>query len=237
MAAHTSNPHCWVFWWTDCMHNWIVFIRWLCELLWITFTVLYFCCTGALWEHCGFHSHCAVLLLLSLYNSTWYMYKRERGCVCTSAMGHWRQMALLLHNTTLIFQHEIQTNSWVGLCQLLPSSPLVSSSLSQLHYGPWLTSSPTPLGIGGDFTSHTIKPTPIPLSWGLYICCSQTGRGDVWKEWARGAAVGENVFVLDPYLRCILVGEELAERDLGRGWDSWQAHVAQSHCGSVSNNR
>lgn len=65
-------------------------------------------------------------------------------------------------------------------CQLC--SPL----LSQSRCGLWLTSSSTPLGIAGDFTSHSIKSTPIQLSGGLYICCSQTGRGEVWIEQQEG---------------------------------------------------
>ena len=59
----------------------------------------------------------------------------------------------------------------------------------------------------------------LSLSGGLYICCSQTGkkRRSVDREaWRIKTERGGGVFVLDPYLRCIFLGEEPAERSESR---------------------
>jgi len=79
---------------------------------------------------------------------------------------------------------------------------------SQLHDGLWLTSSSTPLGIGSDFTSQTIKPTP---SHSLEASSSPAPR-QAAERWGERSLMGGGVFVLDPYPRYILVGEEPAER-------------------------
>lgn len=69
------------------------------------------------------------------------------------------------------FEDEIKSNS--GGC--ISSFP---SSLSfQLHSGLWLMPSSTPLGIGSDFTSQTIKPAPL---W--RVLRQLTFKGNVRKE-------------------------------------------------------
>lgn len=69
-------------------------------------------------------------------------------------------MAKLLCNAALNIKLEIKTNSRVDASALL----LLSTPLYIVDCG----SHPAPhhSGIAGDFTSHTIKPTPIPLSGG-----------------------------------------------------------------------
>ncbi|MEQ2222789.1 hypothetical protein ILYODFUR_030077 [Ilyodon furcidens] len=62
---------------------------------------------------------------------------------------------------------------------------------SRLHSGLWLTSSSRPLGIGSDFTSPTIKPTPLPLSGEFFISCSLTCKREVGKEKPEGVTKGE----------------------------------------------
>lgn len=80
------------------------------------------------------------------------------------AMVHFSQMAQPLHNPPLNFQYGIKTNSWVWHRQLLPHSPPPPPppALSNV-VDSRLCSSSTPLSIGADFTSHSIRSTPIPL--------------------------------------------------------------------------
>ena len=130
---------------------------------------------GNLWQHCEAGVPLRILLCCCFSCCIiQYVIYRERWkvclcvglcvclCVCASVTGYSSQMACVIQHYILSMKSKQVELACVSSFPFCPSSSSLcyitdSGLLPALHH----------LGIGGDFTSHTIKPTPIPLSGGL----------------------------------------------------------------------
>lgn len=175
MAAHRSNP--------DCAHGdehiaWIIkrYSSGNCmcffEAVYGTFVPL--------WEPSSTVQLTCFCWCIIIYICT--RIKQEmKKCVCVPQLwGFWAKWLSYCIIQHCIFSMKSKQTAEVGCINSVAFSLLFSSLI---HCGLWLTSS---LVLGGDFTSHTIEPTPIQLFGGSYIFCSQTGREEIWKEKQKG---------------------------------------------------